>query len=376
MGGGRGDRAQGLFGVADETEDDLIAEIGSVLADTEIDALIVALRTSVMTDKGQRRRSGFARRGRRRRERAGLLKDPFLTEDEGREARVLAGALRDAEPALCAALVTAQARFVELDEKLAALRTAEASGAVLALADAVRSGYERRKRAKAALDYDDLIVKALNCCRARARGLGAVQDRRRDRPHSRRRGAGHQPRAMEHHRALADGVFRRRRRASDRLRTLFAVGDEKQSIYSFQGANPARFGEVGRDFRQRAQCARVAWHDVPLTLSFRSTEPVLEAVDHVFAGRRPRDGLTSSPTRVITHQPIARARRGWSSCGTVEAESRAAPARRLRAVERGAGRRPLGRCALQAHRRARSRLAGHRRGAASRKAARCGPATF
>ncbi len=41
--------------------------------------------------------------------------------------------------------------------------------------------------------------------------------------------------------------------ASEKLRTLFAVGDEKQSIYSFQGANPARFGEVGRAFKQRAE---------------------------------------------------------------------------------------------------------------------------
>ena len=36
---------------------------------------------------------------------------------------------------------------------------AEASAALLALADAVQSDYERRKRGEAALDYDDLIVK-------------------------------------------------------------------------------------------------------------------------------------------------------------------------------------------------------------------------
>ncbi len=41
--------------------------------------------------------------------------------------------------------------------------------------------------------------------------------------------------------------------ASEKLRTLFAVGDEKQSIYSFQGANPARFAKVGAKFRTRAQ---------------------------------------------------------------------------------------------------------------------------
>ena len=94
--------------------------------------------------------------------RASLLKTVFCTDDNKPRARVCGSAVRDAAPALCAALVTAQARFVELDAKLAALRAAEASGAVLALADAIQSGYERRKRAKAALDYDDLIVKSLH----------------------------------------------------------------------------------------------------------------------------------------------------------------------------------------------------------------------
>ena len=48
---------------------------------------------------------------------------------------------------------------------------------------------------------------------------------------------------------------------SDKLRTMFAVGDEKQSIYSFQGANPVRFGEVGRAFRKRAEALSLLWHD-------------------------------------------------------------------------------------------------------------------
>ena len=46
----------------------------------------------------------------------------------------------------------ARDRFAHLDVKLAHLRVAEASGAVLLLADAIMSDYERRKRAEAALD--------------------------------------------------------------------------------------------------------------------------------------------------------------------------------------------------------------------------------
>jgi len=80
--------------------------------------------------------------------------------------------------------------------------------------------------------------------------------------------------------------------SSEVLRTLFAVGDEKQSIYSFQGAVPARFGEAGRAFKSKAEAVGVTFHTVPLTLSFRSTEPILQAVDAVFAQDTAAKGLT------------------------------------------------------------------------------------
>ena len=54
-------------------------------------------------------------------------------------------------------LCGAQAEFAALTNRLAHLRVAEASAALLALADAVQSDYERRKRGEAALDYDEAI---------------------------------------------------------------------------------------------------------------------------------------------------------------------------------------------------------------------------
>src|SRR4029078_4581114 len=67
--------------------------------------------------------------------------------------------------------------------------------------------------------------------------------------------------------------------ANGKPRTLFAVGDEKQSIYSFQGADPARFGDVGRAFGRRAEAAGLTWHQGPLNLSFRSTAALLDDGD-------------------------------------------------------------------------------------------------
>ena len=167
------------------------------------------------------------------------------------------------------------------------------------------------------------------------------------------------------------------RAQASKLRTLFAVGDEKQSIYSFQGANPARFGEVGRAFRQRAEALGLVWHEVPLNLSFRSTEPILEAVDSVFgtgACRRRADlaGGRDHPARPLQERRSGSGRAvGGRDRGEVRAETA-----RLRALERGAGGRALGRSALQAHRRRDQRLARQRRAACLRKAARSRPAIF
>lgn len=67
--------------------------------------------------------------------------------------------------------------------------------------------------------------------------------------------------------------------ASKAKRTVFAVGDKKQSIYSFQGADPDEFERMRAFFRQKAKDARQAWHDVPMYISFRSTPAVIKAVN-------------------------------------------------------------------------------------------------
>ena len=75
-------------------------------------------------------------------------------------------------------------------------------------------------------------------------------------------------------------------------RTVFAVGDEKQSIYSFQGASPAMFSAERRRLGQRAGEARQAFAELRLHQSFRSARDVLDAVDRVFADPMNRQGLS------------------------------------------------------------------------------------
>ena len=66
-------------------------------------------------------------------------------------------------------------------------------------------------------------------------------------------------------------------------RTVFAVGDTKQSIYSFQRADPRAFVRLRGDLSARAAAVGQLWTNEELIESFRSTEAVLGAIDAVFA---------------------------------------------------------------------------------------------
>jgi ATP-dependent helicase/nuclease subunit A len=81
--------------------------------------------------------------------------------------------------------------------------------------------------------------------------------------------------------------------AVETRRTVFAVGDPKQSIFSFQGADLASFETYRGLFRDRARHAGQAFLDGVLSVSFRSTAPVLALVDAVFAEGPARAGVYS-----------------------------------------------------------------------------------
>ena len=88
-----------------------------------------------------------------------------------------------------------------------------------------------------------------------------------------------------------------------RPRTLFAVGDEKQSIFSFQGADPEGVRAASADiFKTRP--SEAGWHS-PISgprCRGAARRSVLDFVDAVFAHDAARDGLTSSDDP-IRHDP-------------------------------------------------------------------------
>ena len=67
-------------------------------------------------------------------------------------------------------------------------------------------------------------------------------------------------------------------------RSLFVVGDEKQCIFAFQGADVEAFKDMRSYFARRIAAAGGSEPELGLTVSFRATRAILEVVDRVFPG--------------------------------------------------------------------------------------------
>ncbi|HUP67034.1 MAG TPA: UvrD-helicase domain-containing protein, partial [Sphingomicrobium sp.] len=92
---------------------------------------------------------------------------------------------------------------------------------------------------------------------------------------------------------LVDEYFSGSSESDGRVRTLFMVGDFKQSIYGFQGTDPLRFREAREKFKRKAAALGGAddlfsdrtpaqeFRDLSIAASFRSAQPVLDVVDAV-----------------------------------------------------------------------------------------------
>lgn len=96
------------------------------------------------------------------------------------------------------------------------------------------------------------------------------------------------------------------RHREDRPRSIFAVGDFKQSIFSFQGAEPRAFLGARDHFAEQLDRSlgrgdtRTPFENVDLNVSFRSSPAVLSLVDQVFKGPA-RQGVVAARTDQIEH---------------------------------------------------------------------------
>ena len=89
--------------------------------------------------------------------------------------------------------------------------------------------------------------------------------------------------------------------ARDTDRTLFVVGDKKQSIYSFQGADLQVFDQMQVEFRNRLNQVGQHLHEAQLSHSFRSSDAVLRSVDQSFDDPSRAQGLGGVPQHLAFH---------------------------------------------------------------------------
>ncbi|MER8825108.1 double-strand break repair helicase AddA [Mesorhizobium sp. M0938] len=235
-----------------------------------------------------------------------LLAKAFLRADgEPYEpAKTFKKALLDRLPDLAERYLAAADAILEISDRLALFRMLEGTRAALTIADWLIARYEHLKRARGFLDFNDLITRTVNLL-ARPDAGPWVQ-------YKLDQGIDHilldeaqdtSPDQWEVVKRLAEEFFAGLGARDNVHRTVFAVGDEKQSIYSFQGAAPDSFADSRLLFSGRVRDANAAFADLKLTWSFRSTDDVLAAVDRVFADPIVRRGISHDPDP-LNHRAI------------------------------------------------------------------------
>jgi ATP-dependent helicase/nuclease subunit A len=226
------------------------------------------------------------------------LQSLFLTGNGDPRKTLITKGLATSDPEAAALLQEAQARFAALHEERCKLQLVEATLALVRLGNAIMQRYAEVKARRARLDFDDLV--------AHAASLLASSDAVAWVLYKLDGGIDHilvdeaqdtSPLQWKVITALGEEFFSGLG-ARESPRTLFAVGDEKQSIYSFQGAAPKMFAGTGDEMGKRAGRAGSPWRHVPLTLSFRTVEPLLAAVDAIFANPQRTSGVGSSSTPI------------------------------------------------------------------------------
>jgi len=199
------------------------------------------------------------------------------------------------DPAIIEWLRDEQSRLHDTLKQARAARCAMASIRALALARAHAALYLLEKHIRGALDFSDLIELTLELLTKRSDAAwvlykldGGIDhvlvDEAQDTA----------PEQWAIFRALTEDFFAGAGARAGLERTVFAVGDEKQSIYSFQGAAPEQFRDENNFYNARAEAAERAFTGVALTDSWRSTPQVLGFVDAVFADPETREAVPPS----------------------------------------------------------------------------------
>jgi ATP-dependent helicase/nuclease subunit A len=228
----------------------------------------------------------------------------FLTDSKSPRAAVLTkGFVRD-NPSVARLFEAEILRLAPLIERRRAVITRDRTEALLHIAMAAAANYRREKQERGLLDYDDLIDKTLAMLNKVSagwvhykldRGVDHVLiDEAQDTSPRQWDIVEHIISEFAAGHGARDGV----------TRTMFAVGDEKQSIFSFQGAAPLEFAERRARFSSSFKAAGLDFESISFTYSFRSGAGVLRAVESAFQSPDVYRSITTDQDGMPQHEAL------------------------------------------------------------------------
>lgn len=220
------------------------------------------------------------------------------------------------------ATVTAQAaleaeakRLFDANDMIKTMNLARGTESLLRLSDAILQDYDRRKRGLNLMDFDDLINVANKLMETDTSTSWVLQkldghlkhilvDEAQDT----------NPDQWRLVSAIAKDFFKDRTKARENKNTIFVVGDEKQSIFSFQRADPKEFNHHRKEIEKLVRKTGGKWRKVDMEVAFRSSPAITQAVDAVFANPRASDGLffedETEDNKKVRHKPFRQGHAG------------------------------------------------------------------
>ena len=206
----------------------------------------------------------------------------FLTSNFEIRKTIATKKVLSANPTLEEIINTEALRLYDLAQSINALSNARTSYALILITKNILGHYQNLKTQRAILDYDDLITLTAKLMTNADispwilfkldGGIDHILVDEAQDTNNKQWGIV----------SAITSEFFSGHGARENNRTLFVVGDEKQSIYSFQGANPQIFNQMKGFFSKSVEDSSKTWREINLGVSFRSTTAVLELVDKVF----------------------------------------------------------------------------------------------
>jgi len=295
---------------ADDTIERVETEIvdGPHLPSSDWDAVAAACAQGSSNDQKQveRLRAALAATGSAQ---ADAYLSVFFSDEFEPRKSIITKSLARLRPDLEARVTAEQARLAPLLDRRRAVQCRDRTAALVTIANETIARYRVEKNRRGLLDYDDLIDRTLAMLSTVAPSwvhykldLGiehVLVDEAQDTS----------PKQWEIiERLVAEFAAGAGARATKR--TMFAVGDEKQSIYSFQGAAPRMFDAMRRHFKASFEMPELGWRDVRLEYSFRSGSNVLGAVTEVFRQKAVYASITSDADGIPAHNALPETKPG------------------------------------------------------------------